>query len=185
MTTSPQTPPKTLTWATLAGAVAAMEWLFLKQALAILVGVLPFALAGVNTSGKVLAVAWGLIYGFAVASTMRVYLGLIWDGVLVAFGHDPKCGPVFERAYEENKGKIAQARAVVPRPILWLLDLLQQMNPFALTALLASLYVKMMHPAQATPPVEDPRLGRADVWAVYETRQAARRLDPRELMPAG
>lgn len=164
-------------------ALFTVEWMFLKQALVVLVGVLPFALFTVNTSGQILAALWGIIYVTTVVGSMRVNAGLIWDALRVLFGKEPVFGPSFEREYEENKDKIAQARAVIPRPILLLLDFLQFMNPLALTAILAALYVRMERPVRPTSTGNEVPLGRSEVWALDETRRVTRRLDPGELMP--
>ncbi len=168
-----------------ARAMVIVEWMFLRVALAALIGVLPFALASINTTGKVLAVCWGLIYAMIVVASWRVNAGLIWDAIRVLARRDPIFTPSFEREYEENKDKIEQARAVIPRPILFLLDFLQLMNPLALTAMVASLYVRARQRTWLPQPTKEARLGRSDVWALDETRRVARRLDLRELMPVG
>ncbi len=180
MTTDTKAP--TLT--DLAHALAILEWHFLRVTVAILIGLLPFALAAINTSGRIVAGVWGLVYLVAVLATMRTYISLIWDGLRVAFGGEPHFLPLFERAFEENKDKIEQARAVIPRPIIWLIDFLQIVNPLSVTAMVATLYISLRPTALAHPPGEA-HLGRSDVMAYYEARKATQNFEPRELLPVG
>jgi hypothetical protein len=156
-----------------------LEWHFLKPTLAILVGVLPFGLATINTSGKVAAAVWAVFYIFAVGATSRVYAGLIWDALRVASGREPRFLPLFERAFEENKGRIEQARAVLPTPILWLTAFIQVMNPLSVTGIVAGLYVRLRPRVLAHPPGEA-HLGRSDVMAYYEARKLAQSFEPQE-----
>jgi hypothetical protein len=168
-----------------AKAVLGVERMFLRHALPVLIGVLPFALFAGDTTDKFVAGAWALVYATALLASLRVNVGMITDAVRVLFGSEPVSIPAYEREYERNKDKIEQAMAVIPRPILWLLEFLQSMNPLALTALLGYLYIRVKRPSPHLQPENPVTLGRSDVWAVYETRKATRRLDPRELMTVG
>jgi hypothetical protein len=174
---------ETPTLTTLARAMIAVEWQFLRVALAILVGILPFTLAAINTSGKVIAAAWGVFYIGCLVATTRVYAGFIMDGLRVAFGREPRFWPSAEREWRDKKDKIVQARAVMPKPSLLLLDVTQFMNPLSLTATIAGVYVMVKHPSVSTPaPLRDPHLGRAEVMAYDETRRVTNDL---QLQPTG
>src|SRR5205807_3899276 len=121
---------------------------------------------------------------FAVLATLRTYTSLVWDGLRVAFVLEPRFLPMFERAFEENKDKIEQARSVLPKPILWLIDFLQMVSPLSVTAMVATLYIRVRPTAPVRPPGEG-RLGRSDIMAYYEARKATRNFEPRELLPTG
>lgn len=161
-------------------ALVSLEWHFLKHALLILVGVLPFTLAAMNTTGVGVAAVWGFFYLIAVAATTKVYGGLIWDAVMVALGHEARFQPMFERAFEQNKAKIEQVRAVLPKPILWFIEFLQIVNPLSLAGMLASVYLKLSRPSVLERPPSEAHVGRSDVIAYYETRRVVRRFAPAE-----
>jgi hypothetical protein len=83
----------------------------------------------------------------------------------------------------KKKDNIDQARAIMPKPSLLLLDITQAMNPLSLAATVAGIYVRLRHPSISVPtPREDPHLGRAEVLAYDETRRLTRDL---HLQPTG
>jgi hypothetical protein len=164
---------------------AVVDWLFLRTALGIAIGLLPFWAFHFGTVGSFIAGIWTVCYALLVAPGIVLCAMLGIDAALVARNRSPRFWPTFQ-FIAEQPGLHEKLERMTPPAIRAYGQLSASLgfwiSPFGLVSVLLSAYVVMSKPpAAGQPPIEEAQIRTIEARAYMVIRERERRIEEMEI----